>query len=245
MTELPRVVLISDLRAVPIEELERRCTSSDERLVVLVRDKDLPRGPRLALAERVVACVHGANAPLEAPKDGAPSPRTARTGALTARVHGANAPLEAPKDGAPSPRTARTGALTARGRHLVWIAEDLELALAVGADGVHLGSGATRERAEAVRAKGLWLSVACHSVAEVADREQRHGADSVFLSPIFETPGKGPPLGLTALTEAARRRTRTRLVALGGITAERAEACFDAGADAVAAIRADLTRLRA
>ena len=190
MNDLPRRVLISDRATVSIDELERRCTSSDERLVVLVRDKDLPRGLRLALAERVVAF------------------------------------------------TQRLG-------HLVWIAEDLELALALGADGVHLGSAADGARAAAVRAKGLWLSVACHSVAEVADREQRLGADSVFLSPIFETPGKGPPLGLTALTEAARRRTRTRLVALGGITAERAEACFDAGADAVAAIRADLTRLRA
>ena len=190
MNDLPRRVLISDRATVSIDELERRCTSSDERLVVLVRDKDLPRGLRLALAERVVAF------------------------------------------------TQRLG-------HLVWIAEDLELALALGADGVHLGSAADGARAAAVRAKGLWLSVACHSVAEVADREQRLGADSVFLSPIFETPGKGPPLGLTALTEAARRRTRTRLVALGGITAERAEACFDAGADAVAAIRADLTRLGA
>jgi thiamine-phosphate pyrophosphorylase len=190
VNDLPRRVLISDRATVSIDELERRCTSSDERLVVLVRDKDLPRGLRLALAERVVAF------------------------------------------------TQRLG-------HLVWIAEDLELALALGADGVHLGSAADGARAAAVRAKGLWLSVACHSVAEVADREQRLGADSVFLSPIFETPGKGPPLGLTALTEAARRRTRTRLVALGGITAERAEACFDAGADAVAAIRADLTRLGA
>jgi thiamine monophosphate synthase len=202
--ELPRVVLISDLRAVPIEELERRCTSSEERLVVLVRDKDLPRGSRLALAERVVARVHGANAPLEAPKDGAPSPRTAR-------------------------------------RHLVWIAEDLELALEVGANGVHLGSGATRERAEAVRAKGLWLSVACHSVAEVVQCERELGADSVFLSPIFETPGKGSPLGLAPLREAALVRTTTRIVALGGITPERAASCYDAGADAVAGIRADLT----
>jgi thiamine-phosphate pyrophosphorylase len=188
VNELPRVVLISERRVVPIEELERRCASSDERLVVLVRDKDLPRGSRLALAEGAVAI---------------------------GKEH----------------------------HHFVWIAEDLELALEVGADGVHLGSGATPERAAAVRAKGLWLSVACHSVAEVAARERELGADSVFLSPIFETPGKGAPLGLAALEEATRTRTKTRIVALGGITPERAAACFEAGADAVAAIRADLTNV--
>jgi thiamine-phosphate pyrophosphorylase len=72
-------------------------------------------------------------------------------------------------------------------------------------------------------------------------RAAGEGADAAVLSPIFSSPGKGAPLGVEALAAArAAVGARVQLVALGGVTAASAAACFAAGADAVAAIRADL-----
>ena len=119
----------------------------------------------------------------------------------------------------------------------------LDLALALGADGVHLGRRSVPVRdARALLPPGAWISVACHAPAEVA-RAAAEGADAALLSPIFASPGKGPPLGIEALREARAalgERSAVQLLALGGVTAENAGACLAAGADGVAAIRADL-----
>ncbi len=65
------------------------------------------------------------------------------------------------------------------------------------------------------------------------------GASFATLSPIFDSPGKGPALGLTPLREArAAAPGGGRVVALGGVDASNAAAILSAGADAVAAIRA-------
>jgi thiamine-phosphate pyrophosphorylase len=117
----------------------------------------------------------------------------------------------------------------------------LDLAIALGAEGVHLGRrSVTVADARALLPEGTWVSVACHAPAEVA-RAADEGADAALLSPIFASPGKGPPIGVEALREARRvAGGRLQIVALGGVTAENAGSCFAAGADAVAAIRADL-----
>jgi len=119
----------------------------------------------------------------------------------------------------------------------------VDLALALGADGVHLGRRSMAiADARALLPAGAWVSVACHAVEEVA-RAAAEGADAALLSPVFDSPGKGPPLGLDAL-RAARAALRGRaplLVALGGVDERNAGACFAAGADAVAGIRADLS----
>ena len=78
--------------------------------------------------------------------------------------------------------------------------------------------------------------------AEVVERSlpaEYPPADLIQLGPIFETPGKGPALGVGALRAArAALPARTHLVAVGGISdAARAAECRAAGADAVAAIR--------
>ena len=115
------------------------------------------------------------------------------------------------------------------------INDRLDIALACGADGVHLP--ANRPPASAYRAvapAGFIISVACHSPEDV-QRAADEGADLVILAPIFSTPGKGPPLGLDALTLATR--ARIPVLALGGITLENAESCFAAGAAGIAAIR--------
>jgi len=119
----------------------------------------------------------------------------------------------------------------------------LDLALLLRADGVHLGRTSVSVT-DARRALGssAWISVSCHGPDElrlVANSE----VDAVLLSPVFSSPGKGPPLGLGAIAQARAllgSAGRPELVALGGVTAERVQACLDAGADGVAAIRADL-----
>ncbi len=121
------------------------------------------------------------------------------------------------------------------------INDRLDLALALGADGVHLGRRSVAVAdARALLPAPAWVAVACHAVADVV-RAAREGADAAVLSPIFASPGKGAPLGLEAIREArAAIGDGIQLVALGGVDAARAGDCFAAGAGAVAAIRADL-----
>lgn len=139
-------------------------------------------------------------------------------------------------------------ATSALGAALV-VNDRLDLALLLGAEGVHLGRGSVAvEDARALldrHGRGrAWISVACHDLDDVA-RAAEAGADAAVLSPIFASPGKGPPLGLAALGEArraidaaARTERRIALIALGGVDAGTARACLEAGADGVAAIRA-------
>jgi len=117
----------------------------------------------------------------------------------------------------------------------------IDVALAVGADGVHLGGGALAIDDVRAIGPGLQIAVSTHSAAEA----MRWAADArvcfVALGPIFETPAKrayGHPLGLEVLRAACA--TGARVVAIGGIDAARAQKCLAAGASGVAAIRAVL-----
>jgi thiamine-phosphate pyrophosphorylase len=123
----------------------------------------------------------------------------------------------------------------------LWVNDRLDVALALGADGVHLGRrSVTVADARALLPPGTWISLACHAPAEVEEAAAL-GADGALLSPIFPSPGKGPAIGVEALREArARVRAGFPIVALGGVDAQNAGACFAAGATAAAAIRADL-----
>jgi thiamine-phosphate pyrophosphorylase len=126
------------------------------------------------------------------------------------------------------------------------------LALAVGADGVHLPSAAPSAGATlascVAAARGLLGESALVTAATHDDDELRaaasSGATAALVSPIFTTPGKGPARGVAAIESAraivdASRRTPALLVyALGGVTPENAGACCAAGADGVAVIRA-------
>ena len=125
------------------------------------------------------------------------------------------------------------------------INDRLDLALALGADGVHLGRrSVTVAEARALLGPDAWISVACHDVDDVI-RAATEGASAATLSPIFASPGKGTPLGTAAL-RAARSALGGRplaLYALGGVDRASAPSCFAAGADGVASIRADLSVL--
>jgi thiamine-phosphate pyrophosphorylase len=114
----------------------------------------------------------------------------------------------------------------------------LDLALALGAAGVHLGT--TSLPAEAVRPRvgaEFLVGVSCHSLRDALGAESA-GADYILLGPIFPTPSKmayGLPLGLQTLQQTAAR-VRIPVLALGGITVERARACVEAGARGLAGI---------
>ena len=120
----------------------------------------------------------------------------------------------------------------------VWINDRVDVALASGADGVHLP-----ERGMAIgdaRAVAPGLSIGCsrHSI-EGAVAAAHDGADYIQLGPIWDTPGKGPALGEDVLREAAKH---AKVVAVGGIDSpERARAAIKAGAIGVALIRAAWT----
>lgn len=135
--------------------------------------------------------------------------------------------------------TALTRQLVGRGARVI-VNTRADVALAAGADGVHLpgGSIAPGRLREWVGAAFL-IGVSCHSIGEV-EKAEREGADYVFLSPVFPSPSKpgyGPPLGTAALAEACRR-VRIPVLALGGVNEDNALACVEAGAAGFASITA-------
>jgi thiamine-phosphate pyrophosphorylase len=115
----------------------------------------------------------------------------------------------------------------------------VDVALAVGADGVHLAANSMP--VEVVRRLALppfVIGVSCHCLGDAMAAESG-GADYLVLGPVFETPSKlgyGPPLGLEELRNVTSR-IRIPVLALGGITVERIRPCLEAGASGIAGIR--------
>jgi thiamine-phosphate pyrophosphorylase len=130
----------------------------------------------------------------------------------------------------------RLRSLTLRRGAPLMINGDVELAREVDADGVHLGGDVPRLAMGRPAFPG-WISVAAHSDADVL-RASEDGVDAVLVSPIYATPGKGPPRGLAALESARVRAGRLAIYALGGVDAARAAGCVRAGATGVAVLRA-------
>jgi thiamine-phosphate pyrophosphorylase len=114
--------------------------------------------------------------------------------------------------------------------------DDVEAALMLGADGVHLG----RSDGGADRAKeqGLMLGLSAASLDEASAAAQL--ADYVGAGPVWPTPSKldaDPPIGLDGLREICVA-VDIPVVAIGGIDASNAGDCIRAGAAGVAVIRA-------
>jgi thiamine-phosphate pyrophosphorylase len=115
----------------------------------------------------------------------------------------------------------------------------LDLALAVGADGLHVGQeDLPAPVARRLLPPSMRLGVSTHSLEE-ARRAQADGADYVAMGSIFPTATKpGFQLVGLDLIRAARPYLRAPLVAIGGITADNAAEAIGAGADGVAVISA-------
>ena len=156
-------------------------------------------------------------------------------------------------------------AIRGEGQARLLINHRTDVALAVGADGVHLTGddiAASDARALAARrhpGRAFLVAVSCHSAEDVR-RAEAHGADFAVLAPIFEKAGaektgagkgtgqKGigleelqraarPELISSAKIEAGELRGGFPVFALGGVTHERTAACAAAGAAGIAGIR--------
>lgn len=118
--------------------------------------------------------------------------------------------------------------------------DDVELALELDADGVHIGQD--DESAESVRGRigSRILGVSAHTVNE-ARRAVHHGADYLGIGPIYPTFSKSDAKaaqGPAILHELRGSGVELPMVAIGGLTAGRAEEAIRAGADGVAVISA-------
>jgi thiamine-phosphate pyrophosphorylase len=114
--------------------------------------------------------------------------------------------------------------------------DDVEAALMLGADGVHLGRD--DQGADLAREHGLMLGLSAANVDQARGAEVR--ADYIGAGPVWETPSKpdaDPPLGLDGLRELCAA-VSTPVVAIGGVDASNAAECISAGASGVAVIRA-------
>jgi thiamine-phosphate pyrophosphorylase len=125
----------------------------------------------------------------------------------------------------------------------VFVNDRLDVALAAGAAGIHLG-----EKSLPLEVVAEWrrtsakmdflIGASCHSLESARVAEAR-GADYIFFGPVFATPSKaefGAPQGIERLREVCAS-VRIPVLAIGGVNAENARACIAAGAAGIAAIR--------
>ena len=126
---------------------------------------------------------------------------------------------------------------------LFLINDRVDIALAINADGVHLGieDMPYNEARKLLKKKIIGLTV--HNVEEALEAEKL-GADYISVSPIFHTTTKkdaGKPAGIK-LIEDIKNKVKIPVVAIGGINLENMEKCLKAGADSVAMISAIVTK---
>jgi thiamine-phosphate pyrophosphorylase len=121
--------------------------------------------------------------------------------------------------------------------------EAAALALAAGADGVHLAGkparGAAGRVRQAFRRRVPIISVPCHSLEDV-DVAHEEEVDLMLFSPVFEKVSGdeiSAPQGLEGLRAACARARGIPVLALGGVTAVNASDCVAVGAAGIAAIR--------
>lgn len=142
-----------------------------------------------------------------------------------------------------------------RGKARLLVNSRVDVAIASGANGVHLRSNdIAASEARAIWAKSTGkvdclVAVSCHSLTDVLCAEG-HGADFAVFGPVFGKVGSiEPPTEIEELRKVAVRRTPINkkleagqslgmpVIALGGVTLENASACVEAGAAGIAGIR--------
>lgn len=126
----------------------------------------------------------------------------------------------------------------------VIVNDRLDVAIAAGAGGVHLGGESLNAREVAPWCRNgnapaeFLVGVSCHSVEEAREAESV-GASYIFFGPVFDTPSKrglGAPQGVGGLAEICRN-VRIPVIAIGGVDEANAAECIRAGAAGIAAIR--------
>lgn len=138
--------------------------------------------------------------------------------------------------------TASAAAITHGTATKLLVNDRSDIALAAGADGVHLTTHSLP--ADVVRGSfgdEFLIGVSTHSLTE-ATIARNNGADFVVFGPVFETPSKskgeyGEPVGVSNLAPVAAQLSPFPVLALGGLKMINVAACIQAGAAGVAAIR--------
>ncbi len=120
------------------------------------------------------------------------------------------------------------------------INDRVDIALAVGADGVHLGSaGIPVRRARQLLGENRLIGVSCHDRASATNAEE-DGADFITFGPVFYTPSKaayGEPVGVERLAEVVGL-LRIPVFALGGVSGENLPQVIETGCHGIALISA-------
>jgi len=100
----------------------------------------------------------------------------------------------------------------------ILLSEDYQLASKLKADGVHLNS---KQFNDIQRAKdlNLYTIISCHNFTEIENAQKKH-INAITYSPIFDTPNKGEPKGISKLREVIRSYEDLDIIALGGIINE-------------------------
>jgi thiamine-phosphate pyrophosphorylase len=129
--------------------------------------------------------------------------------------------------------------LKSRGVPLI-INDRVDVALAVEADGVHLGqTDMPLDIAKRILAGSMIIGISAESLEDAIEAE-KGGADYLGVSPIYATPTKtdtAPPLGLKGL-RAIREAVHLPLVGIGGLDRDNAAAVIQNGANGVAVVSA-------
>lgn len=135
----------------------------------------------------------------------------------------------------------RLRAVTGENNAVLVINDHADIALAVNADGVHLGQDDLPLK-EARRIMGVKkiIGISTHSLQQARDAEEG-GADYIGFGPVFFTKTKdaGSPMGIDMLAEI-KKAVGIPVVAIGGINLENLKAVLETGADAVAVASAIL-----
>ena len=92
---------------------------------------------------------------------------------------------------------------------------DYLLAYELNASGVHLTSTQFDDISKA-KELGLYVIISCHTFEDI-EKAIINQANAITYSPIFETPNKGIPKGITSLNEAVEKYENINIIALGGI----------------------------
>lgn len=125
--------------------------------------------------------------------------------------------------------------LTAENKAVFIVNDYIDIAMAVDADGVHLGQeDMPVEEARKIMGRNKIIGISTHNLKQALTAEKA-GADYIGFGPVFYTKTKdaGSPRGIMALQEI-RRHIKIPIVAIGGITPEKLNEVITAGAEAVA-----------
>lgn len=114
--------------------------------------------------------------------------------------------------------------------------DDIEIALASGADGVHLGRDDGDLAVARLKLRGKLLGVSCYDSLAAAQAAVAAGADYIAFGSVFASPTKPAAVRAPLSLFGEARSLGVPLIAIGGITLENTPPLLAAGADALAVI---------